>query len=63
MMEKRKSNISIAKPGGTAGKGSLTYRAIMPSAWMQELGITQDDRSVLLSFDGSKITIEKSGQD
>lgn len=58
-MEKRLGNIMIQTPGGTAAKGSKTYKVSLPSAWIKELGITAKDRQVELSFDGKTITISK----
>lgn len=58
-MEKRLGNMIIQTPGGTAAKGSNTYKVSLPSAWIKELGITAEDRQVELSFDGKTITIAK----
>lgn len=59
-MIERNSKIMIAKPGGTAGKGSKTYRITLPNAWMQQLGIKEDDREVIIKLtDDNKIVIEK----
>ena len=49
----------INKVGGNASKGSLNYRVSIPTPWMQEWGISENDREVKLSFDGEKIIIEK----
>lgn len=58
-MEKRLGNIIIQAPGGTAAKGSSTYKVSLPSSWIKELGIAAEDRQVELSFDGKTITISK----
>ena len=58
-MEKRLGNIIIQTPGGTAAKGSKTYKVSLPSSWIKELGIDAEDRQVELSFDGKTITISK----
>lgn len=58
-MEKRLGNIIIQTPGGTAAKGSNTYKVSLPSSWIKELGIAAEDRQVELSFDGKTITISK----
>lgn len=58
-MESRLGNIIISSAGGTAGAGSKTYKLSLPSAWVKELGINDDDRQVKLSFDGEKIVISR----
>ncbi|MBU5425030.1 hypothetical protein KQI41_01290 [Tissierella pigra] len=57
--ETRIAKISINKKGGTASREAVGYRLILPNAWMNKLGITEESREVILSFDGEKITIEK----
>ncbi len=52
-------NIIIAKAGGTAGKNSVNYKISLPAEMVKELGVTQEDRSVLVSFEEGKIIIEK----
>ena len=56
-MEKRLGNIIIQSPGGTAAKSSSTYKLSLPSTWMNAMGITEETRQVVLSFDGTAITI------
>ena len=58
-MEKRLGNIIIQTPGGTAAKGSSTYKVSLPSSWIKELGIAEENRQVELSFDGNTISISK----
>ncbi|MCM1050254.1 MAG: AbrB/MazE/SpoVT family DNA-binding domain-containing protein [Clostridiales bacterium] len=52
-------NIIIAKAGGTAGKNSVNYKISLPAEMVKELGVTQEDKSVLVSFEEGKIIIEK----
>lgn len=59
-MEERKANILINKAGGTAGPNGKSCRVILPTAWVRQLGITEQDREVLLQFDGSSITIRRA---
>ncbi|HBF7094792.1 TPA: AbrB/MazE/SpoVT family DNA-binding domain-containing protein [Clostridioides difficile] len=59
-MEQVKRNISINKSGGTSGKGSVGYKLSIPSGMMKELGITKDNRSVILTCENGKIIIEKN---
>lgn len=58
-MEERKAKILFNKSGGTAGKGGITNRVTLPTKWIKEMGITEDNREVFISFDGQKITIQK----
>lgn len=57
-MEKRKAKIIIGTAGGTAHKGSKTYKVSLPSAWMNELDLNEDNRDVELVFDGEKILVQ-----
>ena len=59
-METRTANIIVNAPGGTASKGSKTYKISLPTSWIEQLGIDSADRNVELTFDGEKITITKS---
>lgn len=52
-------NIIIGKAGGTAGKNSVNYKISLPAEMVKEMGITPDDKSVLVSFENGKIIIEK----
>lgn len=58
-IEKRITNISIGRAGGTAGGTANNYKLVLPSAWMKKMGIDQSEREVELSFDGSKIILSK----
>ena len=58
-MEERTAKILYNKSGGTASKGGITNRVTIPTKWIKEMGITENNREVFLSFDGQKITIQK----
>ena len=58
-MEERKAKILFNKSGGTAGKGGITNRVTLPTKWIKEMGLTENNREVFISFDGEKITIQK----
>lgn len=58
-MEKRTGKIIIQAPGGTAAKGSYTYKLSIPSSWIKEMGLSEDNRQVELVFDGTTICIAK----
>ena len=59
-IEQRKAKILINKAGGTAGADAKNYRVALPSAWINELGIDEDSREVVLQFDGESITIRRA---
>ena len=54
-MEKRIVNIILGRAGGTAAKGSVTYKISLPSIWVKELGL--DEKKAEICFDGKSITI------
>lgn len=54
-MEKRQAKLIVGKAGGTAGKGSKTYKVALPSKWVAALNLT--DYKTEISFDGEKIII------
>lgn len=41
------------------GKGSTSYRSTLPKRWVKQMGLSTDNRNILMTFDGNKITIEK----
>lgn len=59
MNETRILRCLINKAGGNAGAGSKTYRTTLPATWMKELGVTEADRELELTFDREKIVIKK----
>lgn len=58
-MEEKRARVIFNKSGGTAGKGGITNRITIPTTWIKEMGITEDQREVNISFDGEKIIIKK----
>ena len=59
-MEEKRARVIFNKSGGTAGKGGITNRITIPTKWIKEMGITEEQREVNISFDGDKIMIEKA---
>ena len=59
MNETRILRCLINKAGGNSGAGSKTYRTTLPATWMKELGVSEHDRELELTFDGEKIIIRK----
>lgn len=58
-MKEKTAKIIFNKSGGTAGSGGITNRLTIPTTWVKEMGITDKEREVNISFDGRKIIIEK----
>lgn len=56
---KVKRNIMINKVGGNAGKGAVNYRISLPAEMVRGVGVTAEDRAVVLEFDGKTIRISK----
>lgn len=57
-----KRNIIIAKAGGTAGKNSVNYKISLPAEMVKALGITQEDKSVMVDYMDGRIIIEKGAK-
>lgn len=64
-MEHRTAKVNISAAGGTAAKNSRTCKITLPTTWLEEMGITEDQRELELSFDGAMITLSRrhSGPD
>ena len=58
-MEKRLIKVNISTAGGTAGVDSKTYKISLPNSWIQQLGITGDERELEMSFDGECISLRR----
>lgn len=59
-MESIKRNILFNKPGGTASKNAMMARITLPQEYVKALGITPEDKEVIISLSNNKITIEKA---
>lgn len=57
-MEQREANLIIGKAGGTAGKGAKTYKISIPSSWINQLDLSEENRSIELTYDGEQIVIK-----
>lgn len=51
--------VQISKSGGGASKNTLRYNFIFLNRWMQELGVTQEDRTFERTFEDGKIIFRK----
>ena len=49
----------INRAGGTASKNGKTYRVSIPADMIREIGITENDRSVILICENNEIRIKK----
>lgn len=58
--ETRKAKMLMGSPGGNAGKGASYYRVGIPPVWAQTMGVSSEDRDLLLTFDGKRVIIEKA---
>lgn len=55
-----KRNIMINKAGGHSGANTKNYRVSIPADMIRELGVTEDDRSVILTCENEILTIKKA---
>lgn len=58
-MEQFKRNVIMNKAGGASGKNTYSYKLSLPARVIKELGVTPEDRSVILSFENGEIRIRK----
>ncbi len=58
--EIRVQKMNVRNPGGNAGSEARQYRLSLPTKWLKIMGITPDERTVKLTFDGEKIIIHKA---
>ena len=56
-MERRTAKVNISSAGGTAAKGSKTYKITLPTKWVETMGINEERREVELIFDGTAVTL------
>ena len=58
-MDKRILKVMFNKSGGNASKNSYSPKISIPKTWIDELGITLEDREVEAILEGDKIIIKK----
>lgn len=51
--------IMFSKAGGNASKNAYTCRTSIPKKWLDEMGITPDERDIILEFHGDRIVLMK----
>lgn len=59
-IEIRKGTMQTGKAGGKSGPNTRYYRAIIPPTWAKTMGITEEDREIVLSFDGETVVVRKA---
>jgi len=60
MTETRNANMIIAKAGGNASQNAYNCKVSIPKIWADKLGVTQENKSLILEFHGDSIVIRKS---
>lgn len=58
-MEKRIAKVNISSAVGTAAKSSETCKVTLPTAWINALGVTKEQREMELSFNGDTIILSR----
>ena len=59
-METVKIKVLFNNPGGTASKNAMMARLTLPTEFVKALGITQEEKEVIISLEGEKIIIKKA---
>lgn len=54
-IDKRNANIILGK----SGTGSNTAKISIPVTWLEDMGVDEDNKSVIISYVDKKIVIEK----
>ncbi len=60
MEESIKRKVLFNKPGGTASKNSVMARVTLPPEYVKALGITQEDKEIVISLKNDEIIIKKA---
>lgn len=56
---KRILKVTFNKSGGTSSRNGITTRVTLPTSWIKELGITEENREVIAILEDNKIIIQK----
>lgn len=62
MIETRTANMIIAKAGGNASQNAYNCKVSIPKIWADKLGVSPNDKTLSLQFDGNSIIIRKQMQ-
>ena len=60
MEESIKRKVLFNKHGGTASKNSVMARVTLPPEYVKALGITQEDKKIVISLKNDEIIIKKA---
>lgn len=60
MSEKRNANMIITKAGGNASQNAYNCKVSIPKTWADKLGVSLDNKSLSLEFNGESIMIKKA---
>jgi hypothetical protein len=55
----KNAKVTFNRSGGTARGKAITNRITIPTSWIKQLGVTEEDREVKLTLDSDRIIIEK----
>jgi len=58
-MEQRTIKALVYKTKNKKGFETKNFRTNLPKTWCENMGLSENDRDITLSFDGSCIKIEK----
>lgn len=59
-MENVKRKVLFNKPGGTASQNAVMARITLPPQFVKALGITQEEKEVIISLQNDAIVIKKA---
>lgn len=60
-MDKKAARLIVNKSGGTSGSGGYTFRSTLPTSWIRDMGLGENERDIELIYDeeSQEITIRK----
>lgn len=59
-MQEASRNVIIGRAGGNASKNAKTYKVSIPKGMVEALGVTEEDKTVILREENGIITIKKA---
>lgn len=59
MKEDRELKVMFNKSGGNTSKNSYSPKLSIPKSWLDDMGVTLDDREIIASYEDKKIIIKK----
>jgi hypothetical protein len=58
--QRSEKNATVTKASGNASPNSLKYQLNIPAEWARQIGLTKEDKAVMMTFDGKTIAVTKS---